>query len=697
MNEQNATKALWAIYGLIVVAMAAATLLENNMGSAFVGQYIYNSWWFALLWILLVLSGGSMYIKQRMWDNIPHTLVHASFLLILLGGLFSATTSQSGYMHIIKGENASHFISDKGKKETQYALPFTMSLDSFQIRYYEGTSAPMDYISYLKVDGQPAVISMNKNYKKDGYNFCQSSFDDNGIGTYLSVSHNPYGIAVTYAGFILFIIASLAMLVWPDGTFRTLLSSPALKHWGALSLLLVLSVQNSPLSAADSTARQRPAKIPSKEEARKMQRMQVLYQNRVAPLNTQATDFVKKIYGKANYKHLMPEQVFGGWMIDPEAWRNQEMIYIKNAELRNLLNIEKQHCSLADLFDSDGSYRLKPIWDKERQKTAPTKLLKGILEVDEKVGLLLMQSNNTLLQPIPADGSVTPLSEAKIEAELLYNKLPIDKILFMLNLTLGIAGFAQLVYKTMRDRQKEPHWMPVVQKSMFIIMCLALVAHSFVYALRWYISGRIPLSNGYETMQFLALTIMLISVLLFHRFSFSLPFGFLLSGFTLLVSYLGQMNPQITPLMPVLISPWLSFHVSCIMISYALFAFIFLNSALALVLMRNTTKNGQKTETLTVLNRVLLIPAVFLLGTGIILGAVWANSSWGDYWAWDPKEVWALISFMVYGAALYDNLAPAFRRKKFFHIYLLLAFLTILMTYFGVNYILGGMHSYANS
>lgn len=167
-------------------------------------------------------------------------------------------------------------------------------------------------------------------------------------------------------------------------------------------------------------------------------------------------------------------------------------------------------------------------------------------------------------------------------------------------------------------------------------------------------------------------------------------FRFLLSGFALLVSYLGQMNPQITPLMPVLVSPWLSTHVSLIMMSYALFAFMMLNGILALCLRRSA-------RMLMLLSRLLLYPAVFFLGAGIFLGAVWANASWGRYWAWDPKEVWALITFMVYGAAFHARSLRIFRSPLFFHIYMIVAFLTVLMTYFGVNYILGGMHSYANA
>lgn len=143
--------------------------------------------------------------------------------------------------------------------------------------------------------------------------------------------------------------------------------------------------------------------------------------------------------------------------------------------------------------------------------------------------------------------------------------------------------------------------------------------------------------------------------------------------------------------MPVLLSPWLSLHVSLIMVAYALFALMCLCSILALSIRRHTWQR----QRLTLFCRVLLYPAVLCLGIGIFIGAVWANVSWGSYWAWDPKEVWALITFMLYGMAFHVQSIPRFRNPYFFHWFLIVSFSAILMTYFGVNYVLGGMRSYA--
>ena len=288
--------------------------------------------------------------------------------------------------------------------------------------------------------------------------------------------------------------------------------------------------------------------------------------------------------------------------------------------------------------------------------------------------------------PIIYNDRVVEVSESRISAEILYNNLPFAKILFMANLTMGLLTFLLM----MMPRRTTFY---VLLRIATCLLWLSFLFLCFGYGLRWFIGGRIPLGNGYETMLFLALSIMAFTLLMHRRFTYLIPFGFLLSGFTLLVAWLGEMNPQITPLMPVLKSPLLSTHVSVIMMSYALLAFMVLNGIMALI--QSHRGNHQQVEQLTLLSRLMLYPAVFFLAAGIFLGAVWANVSWGKYWSWDPKEVWALITMMIYAVPFHHESQHFLRQPKWFHLYLILAFFTVLMTYFGVNYFLGGMHSYA--
>ena len=167
----------------------------------------------------------------------------------------------------------------------------------------------------------------------------------------------------------------------------------------------------------------------------------------------------------------------------------------------------------------------------------------------------------------------------------------------------------------------------------------------------------------------------------------------MIGSFCLLVAMLAGSNSQISPLMPVLQSPLLSVHVMTVMCAYALFALQLLLGVQALLLIRK--KSNDELERVTALSQLLLYPAVFLLTIGIFLGAVWANISWGDYWSWDPKESWALITLMVYAVPLHKTSIVFFQKPHCYHIYMVCAFLAVIITYFGVNYLLGGMHSYA--
>ena len=678
MHLFNLKKSLVSLYICLVALLAVVTFVEHVRGTEFVEKYVYHTVWFCCLWGVLAALAVVVLVKRQLWRHLPALLLHGSFLFILVGAMITFSCSKKGYMHLTVGTEVGTFIDQDSKRVIE--LPFTLCLDSFRVEYYPGTEAPADYVSYIR-DAEP--VSMNRILSRQGYRFYQSSFDDDKEGSWLSVNYDPWGIGVTYAGYILLGISMLWMLVGRSGEFRRLLRHPLLRKggmfvWLLMAVVTVVQAENRSLPAlalrqADSLAYE-----------------QVIYHDRVVPFNTLARDFVVKLTGRPSYAGLTPEQIIGGWLLRPDVWQYEPMIYIKNRELCRLLNLKTPYASVADLFDGQ-RYRLQDFW-QGRQETGRkmSPLEKAIVETDEKVGLILMLQKGTLIRPLPKDGSVKPLSLSKVRAELIYNRIPFSKCLFMFNLTVGLLAFFHLVYCGLRRSSERSALSRRINRLFVAVLYAAFLFQLLGYGLRWYVGGRIPLSNGYETMQFMALCTLLLACLFRRRFPFTVPFGFLLSGFALLVAHLGQMNPQITPLMPVLVSPWLSMHVSLIMMSYALFAFMMLNGILALCIRRHG-------KMLMLLSRLLLYPANFFLGAGIFMGAVWANVSWGRYWAWDPKEVWALITFLVYGMAFHLKSLPAFRRPLFFHIYMIAAFLTVLMTYFGVNYILGGMHSYANA
>lgn len=303
------------------------------------------------------------------------------------------------------------------------------------------------------------------------------------------------------------------------------------------------------------------------------------------------------------------------------------------------------------------------------------------------------------------NGGASIPSEKQTTAERTYNRIPFATILFILCLTMGVLSFLYTVTRICRQCRLESNHDPratqrtradiIVRRFSRLVMAVGFASLTYCEYLRWTISGTIPMANGYETMLFVAWTVMLLSLLLSFRFPIMLTCGFLMSGFFLLVSHISQMDPQITHVMPVLNSPLLSIHVSIIMMGFALLSLTFINAITALTVKLINRDATRQMTALQSLSLLFLYPAATTLGIGIFVGAIWANVSWGEYWGWDPKEVWALITFMVYAAALHPKTLPALRRPVTFHVFMLLAFLTILMTYFGVNYVLGGMHSYA--
>lgn len=274
-------------------------------------------------------------------------------------------------------------------------------------------------------------------------------------------------------------------------------------------------------------------------------------------------------------------------------------------------------------------------------------------------------------------------SSVQYRAERILNGFPFATILFMVNLTLGFIALLYTIYRITRQRS-----LKAFDIALPALLGISFLALTFGLAMRWIVSGNVPMSNGYESMLTVAWFVMLISLVMQWRIRLVMVFGFLLSGFFLLVSHINQMDPAIGQMMPVLNSPLLSIHVSIIMMSYALLSLTFLCGVMGIFL----RSHG---EELQALSRVFLYPALATMGFGIFIGAIWANVSWGNYWSWDSKETWALITFMIYAVVAHTQSLSLFRKPLAYHVYMTLAFLSIVMTYFGVNYFLTGMHSYA--
>ena len=726
--------------------MATATFVEHSNG-----HRLYGEWWFTALWALLT-GAAIFYFLQRRIRKPMAVALHLSFVVILLGALLTHITSRQGAIHLRVGEDTFQYVTQDGMLHT---LPFKLRLDSFTIDYHEGTTSAADYKSYLtftdkEKNNQQAVVSMNNIASFDHVRFYQSNYDPDGRGSVLAMNKDPWGIPVTYAGYALLFLSLVWMLLDPKGQYRQLLRSPQLRAQQASSQdPQQVSPQVSPSSSSQasstssvllksllatllffsvcSDAIAAPRVLP-KETAEKFGHLYILYNDRICPVETYALDFTKKLYGKRHYGEYTACQVLTGFIFYGDDWQNEPIVRIKNGELKEVHGLP-DYTSVNAFFAQNGHYNLGPAVeayyregvhdDYHKQaakiddqlmmvmelrqgtpfKTFPNASAEDIFEHFALINEAVQAGNISLVNDLIADlqrfqqrqgGAVLP-SETTLKAEYIYNAVPFATILFMVNLTLGFVMLIVFLWQMIYLR-KANHIFTI---GSYIIFFGSFVTLTVCMALRWIISGTIPLSNGYETMLSLAWFIELITLVLYRRFRILLVFGLLLSGFFLLVSHISQMDPQIGRLMPVLRSPLLTIHVGIIMMAFALLSLTFICGLTALFV-RCINKNRQESLTaLAVLSKLFLYPALTTLGLGIFIGAIWANVSWGNYWSWDPKEVWALITFMVYAVAVHERSLTWLQKPVAYHLYTTLSFLTILMTYFGVNYFLGGMHSYA--
>ena len=233
-----------------------------------------------------------------------------------------------------------------------------------------------------------------------------------------------------------------------------------------------------------------------------------------------------------------------------------------------------------------------------------------------------------------------------------------------------------------------------------VFIGMLFAAHTLGLIARWYVSGHAPWSDAYESMIYVAWATMFFSLAFDRKSKLTIAAGTFVTSMILMVAHMSWMDPQIANLQPVLNSYWLMIHVAVIVMSYGPFTLGMILGIVAMLLMLTTTSNNKEVMRLnireiTYINEMALTLGLVLLTIGNFLGGQWANESWGRYWGWDPKETWALISIMVYAFVIHARLVPGFRGLFAFNFMSVLAFAAILMTYFGVNFHLTGMHSYA--
>ncbi len=431
-----------------------------------------------------------------------------------------------------------------------------------------------------------------------------------------------------------------------------------------------------------------------------------------------------------------------------------------NDSIRKIIGIkpEDKFAPFRAFFDERGNYKLSPYLDEAYKAANPNKFEKDFMETDKKINLLNSALSGKILRifPIPKDknnkwvsyleishatgtaldtiknalpvylealskasqdnqytyantflvgmenyqkkfGSKVRPSEDKINSEILYNKYDVFQRLPYGYLTAAIIMLLFTVLAIFKDRKV----FRIVINSMHIFIGLLFALHTLGLITRWYISGHAPWSNAYESIIYIAWATMFFGLAFDRKSKLTVAASSFVTAMILVQAYANWIDPEIGNLQPVLNSYWLMIHVAVIVGSYGPFALGMILGFVALLLMFFTNeKNKQKMDLnikeITYINEMALTIGLVMLTIGNFLGGQWANESWGRYWGWDPKETWALISIMVYAFVIHARFVPALRNKWIFNVMSMFAFLSILFTYYGVNFHLVGLHSYAS-
>jgi len=640
-------------------------------------------------------------------------------------------------------------------------LPFSIKLNDFILERYPGSSSPSGYKSdvvLLDKAGnvqKPFVIFMNNILKYQGYRFYQSSFDQDEKGTILSVNHDMAGMLVTYTGYALLFFFIILAMISKDTLFRNITAG----HWQSnirKSVPVVILVLF--LSGFMNVNAQKL--VPDKAVAEEFGKVLVQDQKgRTKPLFTLSNDILRKVTRENEFQGLSSMQVFLGLYLDFNNWKDVPMIVVSNKDIQNKLGISRNLASFSELvnLEGNGSYKLSAEVNAAYAK-APgdrNKVDKELMKIDERVNIVYMIYKGDFMKIFPlkdgthdwgspeaalqkavtkedsaylkgiipvlaealqtnnivvirqVEGSVSSYqlmfakyelpSKSRTNIELLYYKLNIFEKLFPFYATVGLIMLIGLITMVIKGRKEKSLFVKILGWLLFG----GFLFHTLGLGLRWYIAGHSPMTNGYESMIFISWVTLLAGFIFSRKSAFSLSATAVLASMTLMVAHLSFMDPEITNLVPVLKSYWLTLHVSVITGSYG---FLGLGAILGLITMillilsndSNRERISKTIDELTVINFKTLTLGLYFLTIGTFLGAVWANESWGRYWGWDPKETWSLITIIIYSIVIHSRTIPGMKDIFTFNLISLFAFSSVLMTYFGVNYYLSGMHSYAS-
>jgi len=602
-------------------------------------------------------------------------------------------------------------------------------------------------------------IFMNNVLVYKGYRFYQSSYETDEKGTILSVNKDFWGSWVSYLGYFVMGLGMILSIFNPNSRFNFLSKQISnLRESRRLATLIVIGLLVSVLPA-NSQPTDSPQPI-SPAHARLFGEILVQdHGGRIEPITTLSSEILRKVSRKTSLNGLTPDQVLLGMLLDAGYWQTVPMIKISNDQLLSQLNLSSKYASFRDIVNENGYILQEAVEEAYRKKPAyRSKYDNELLKVDERINICYMTYTYDLLRILPKEGDSTgtwytpgqahhafdadvadftdnilpvylkTLDESrksgnyaqaeeyldalkkyqlkygsdnlpdssKTRLELFYNK---TNIFDRLSPIYGLIGFVLLILHFIQIFVTRLKLTSVITVASWLVVG-AFVLHTSGLALRWYVSGHAPWSNGYEALVYISWATILAGLIFSRKSKITLAATAILAYLILHVAHLSWMDPEITNLVPVLKSYWLVIHVAIITASYGFLALGAVMAAINLILMylkseKNMLRVDLVIRELSHIIEMTLIVGLFMLSIGTFLGGVWANESWGRYWGWDAKETWALVSIIVYSFIAHMRMVPGLRGVYAFNLMALVGFSSIIMTYFGVNYYLSGLHSYA--
>jgi cytochrome c-type biogenesis protein CcsB len=699
---------------LILVALASGTIVESRHGAEAALRSVYRAPWFLALLAVFAANLGCSLVSLWPWGRhrVGYAITHLSMLVILAGALTTELAKQEGQLQIWEGESSSRLVSPPaspgGEPRVVATLPFAVRLDAFEIDYYEGTRRPAQFRSRVTVeDGAagretPAVIEMNRELAYGGYRFFQSSYREtpDRDQTILSVSKDP-GEPIVFLGYYGLVAGMIVVLSIRIGDRRRA-TRPAAAALAGLVLL----------AAAEARA-QVPA-LPAAADVEALRRLPVQHDGRVMPLDTLAREAVWNVTGKRSVWGVDPAAMALAWAFEPQAWVIQPIVPVKDARLAAAIGLppgtrwssfqalarserldelmtaaqaaEQQERPLSALEKAAQKVEGRLVWmqtllDRSALRVVPSSSPGDAWSVPER-----LQSVADLRAVLDSGASSGRLVPERLSAELLYNRArPTRLAWWVLTLSLLLSVAAAVLDRRALD----------VAAGALLVAGFAVM--SWGIWLRWQFAGRIPASNMYESLLFLGWGVGAFAVIatLLMRNRIVVLNAAAGAALAMVLTDLLPIDRFVHPMPPVLSGTyWLAIHVPIIMVGYAVLALGMVVAHMQIAVEAFAPARRNVALRMAEMQYFYIHVGSILLVAGILTGSMWAASSWGRYWGWDPKEVWSLVAFLAYVAILH---ARAERLIGSFGVaaWSIAAFQTILMTYLGVNFVLAsGLHSY---